>query len=588
MKSICAKRQHGAALLAMLVVLALGASWYLVSRLNADSGVASATRNVRNAEVLNRAKLALIGYVAQQAAIGDDPGTTTIVEGKNPGSLPCPEAPANYGTSNEGVAAGNCTLPAVGRLPWRTLGLDKLVDAAGEPLWYVVSLGWALSCSTCDTVINSNSVGQLTVDGTANDAVALIVAPGRAFSVPACAGIAAKSQVRPASGPPNLQNYLECENATSPADATFVTTGPSTSFNDQLIRVTVADIMPAIEGGIASRIEREIVPVLKSVYASATWGTSSTNPAFPFPAPFGDPGTSNTYQGQAGLYQGLLPFNYHSGSCAGNARCSTNTITWGTHSVSAIGSPGYLTTPTTSPSSIVPNCYVSGSTPICEGYYYYGGGTTVLTMADPATNITKGLRTFNVTATNHVGTVQTWRWNGTSWVYLGAQAATVSRSLANTGAANFNASLALPSVPNWGYFYVSASRPPSTDFGDHAILDSTAASTGWFVRNEWYRLLYYAIAPNHAPGGTLSCIDSGAITCVQVTNLTDPTKQRAVLALAGRPLSALSQTRPPTTLPLWLDNYLDGAENLNGDSIFIQSPVGRSFNDRFISVNKNP
>jgi len=39
---------------------------------------------------------------------------------------------------------------------------------------------------------------------------------------------------------------------------------------------------------------------------------------------------------------------------------------------------------------------------------------------------------------------------------------------------------------------------------------------------------------------------------------------------------------------LWSDNYLDSAENRNLDSIFVQSPVSRSFNDRFISVSKNP
>lgn len=62
---------------------------------------------------------------------------------------------------------------------------------------------------------------------------------------------------------------VECENATSPADATFVSTGPSTSFNDQVVRITVADIMPAIEAAIASRVEREIVPILKRVYGTA-------------------------------------------------------------------------------------------------------------------------------------------------------------------------------------------------------------------------------------------------------------------------------------------------------------------------------
>lgn len=74
----------------------------------------------------------------------------------------------------EGVAAASCSLPAVGRLPWRTLSLDKLTDAAGEPLWYVVSPGWAKPNNTAHTVINSNTPRQLTVDGVASDSVALI------------------------------------------------------------------------------------------------------------------------------------------------------------------------------------------------------------------------------------------------------------------------------------------------------------------------------------------------------------------------------------------------------------------------------
>ena len=102
------------------------------------------------------------------------------------------------------------------------------------------------------------------------------------------------------------------------------------------------------------------------------------------------------------------------------------------------------------------------------------------------------------------------------------------------------------------------------------------------MRNEWYRLLYYAVAPNHAPGGSLSCTTGG--TCLQVANLTDATKQRAVLVLAGRPLDLLAQSRPTGSL----QDYLDSAENRNGDSIFTQSNVGRSFNDRFISLSKNP
>src|SRR6185436_12377960 len=130
----------------------------------------TAAKRLYNQAVMNRAKQALIGYVAAQAAhIGEN----------NPGALPCPEASGYYGdATNEGKTASSCTLPKVGRYPWKTIGTEKFLDADGEPLWYVVSSGWAYTSS--NTVINSECVnaasglgcwsGQLTVDGVANDA----------------------------------------------------------------------------------------------------------------------------------------------------------------------------------------------------------------------------------------------------------------------------------------------------------------------------------------------------------------------------------------------------------------------------------
>ena len=169
--------QRGFALIAIVSLLVLMSAYLLVKQLNAST---TADKSNHNAKVLNRAKQALIGYVAQHTALASE---------DNPGRLPCPEAAANYGDpAQEGIAAPFCTLPAVGRLPWRTLGLDKLVDAALEPLWYVVSPGWALPSSGATLTINSNTTGQLTIDGVANDAVALIIAPGAAFTVQAAAG----------------------------------------------------------------------------------------------------------------------------------------------------------------------------------------------------------------------------------------------------------------------------------------------------------------------------------------------------------------------------------------------------------------
>lgn len=559
------RAQRGAVLLIMLAIVGLGSAWFLVSALNAETGGIEAQRRKHNAEVLARAKHALIGYVAAQAIKAGE---------NNPGAMPCPENLADFDstTGREGLVGTSCGTTTIGRFPWRTLGMEKLTDAAGEPLWYVVGPGWGVP-SGSNTVINSGSVGQLTVDGVANAAVALIIAPGPAFSAQASAGCTAWNQARPDTGTPDWRNYLECENASSPADASFVTTGAGGSFNDQVMVVTVADVLPAIEAAIAKRIEREMVPLLNTVYAdSFSFGTTASNPAYPFAAPFADP-TTSAYMGQAGLTQGLLPANYHSSSCpGGDPRCTSSTVSWGSPSLTINAGPGYF------PSST--SCYVSGSTAYCEGYYRSGAMT--LTMAYPANNITTGMRTVSNLGSLW-GFVQSWRWDGWSWIYLGAQSATLSRSLASNGALNLNTRVTLPSVPDWGYFFIYANRLSSSDFGDHAFLDTTDADRAWFWRNEWYRFLYYALAPNHAPGGTLSCT-SGS-TCLTVTNLAaDPDKQRVVLALVGRGLTALSQTRPSGSL----QNYLDSAENRDLDSLFVQSPVNRTFNDRFISVAKNP
>ena len=64
-------------------------------------------------------------------------------------------------------------------------------------------------------------------------------------------------------------------------------------FNDHVVALSAAELLPALEAAIAKRIERDIVPPLKRVYATAAWGLSSANPVFPFAAPFADPGRSS-------------------------------------------------------------------------------------------------------------------------------------------------------------------------------------------------------------------------------------------------------------------------------------------------------
>jgi hypothetical protein len=567
---VARRHQRGAALIALLAVIMMGSLWMLSSRLNEGSGNFTAQTRTGNAAVLNRAKVALIGYVAQRA-----------VTDSNPGRLPCPEDAGLIGAALEGSVPVNSEVdtpaanPAfvcssVGRLPWRTLGLDKLVDVTGEPLWYVVGPSWRLTNQTSSLSINSNTPGDIQVDG--QRVVALIIAPGAAMDAATASGCTARSQARATpSSSINAADYLECLNT---ATLQYTTTAGSTTTNDQFVRVTVDDVLPAIEAVIAKRIESEIVPVLKTVYADPTWGTSSTSPAFAFPAAFADP-TASSFQGDTTKTQGLLPFNYHSGSCGGDARCSTSTVTWGTPTATQTAGTGSLWTP--------PNCSVSGTRATCEGYYQ--NGSVSMAMTYPANDITKGFRT--ISTAGHVAKYYFYLWDGSAWSTPSVVDATKSYNLATTGAANFNASATFPTtIATWGYYVIYSDQVPSTNFADHAILSSTDPTTGWFVRNEWYRLAYYAVAPTHLPGGALSCITAGA-NCLSVTFTTGTdTSQRAILVLAGRSLSTLSQSRADTTARSLLQNYLDG--NITGNSLssFTQATVGRTSNDRFISLNK--
>lgn len=598
MKSGSAKRERGIVLLAMLAVIMLGASWLLVRQLNAESGGLDAARKIRNAEVLSQAKLALIGYVAQQAAVsGED----------NPGAFPCPEYPSGFysTTGNDGkTQTPSCNpLPAVGRFPWRTIGTDKLVDASGEPLWYVVASGWSKpgAASTDNTIINSNCTdatsamtcwtGQLTVDGQANAAVALIIAPGPTIRKTAGPDCAAGNQVRPQGLDPDRCDYLEGENAT-PTDATFVTTGPSGTFNDQVVRITVADIMPAIEAAIADRIQREIVPVLKSVYASSAWAAnlSAANPLFPYPAPFSNP-TTSTYAGSQGppasYYRGLLPVNLTQ-SCvpATEPRCMTP----------ATGSSTLLTffkqVNDSYVSSLLPPigsiltqsaCSWQTNTYVCTGEYLLAPIKVTFTLR--VANVAMGFRTYDLagitcTAVDDVG-------SGIPLQNIGCESK--SLTLQSDGSAlitvttNWTPDILLS---GWGTYANYTINFPRSIFGDHAMLSRTDPDIGWFWRNEWYRLLYYVTASGNSADAlptAPSCVSAG--NCISVTNVST-TQHGALLVLAGRSING--SPRPSPTL----SDYLEFG---NATAAYERQPVSKvtnavlksPFNDRILIIGSN-
>jgi hypothetical protein len=581
MKPAGSSRQRGATLLAMLLIVATGASWFLVSRLNADSGSVPAVNRARNAQVLNRAKQALIGYIAQQAATSGE---------NNPGRLPCPEAVNNIGTINEGSSApwigppATSTCNSIGRLPWRTLGLDKLVDSTNEPLWYVVGPSWRLTNSSSTLLINSNATGDITVDGTSG-VVALIIAPGQAMNVQAATGCTARNQARSTPSPTmNALDYIECVNT---GTLSFVTTAASTSFNDQVMRITASDVMPAIEAAIAKRIEREIVPALNSVYVTANWGIPGSNPVYPYAAQFANPGPgtgSSNYWGASancvsGVCKGLLPFNEVQGCtvASSNPRCidPTTVFTFSkSGSDATIAGSGSIRTQSA--------CAWSGSVYICTGEY--NAPSISLTLSFKVTNIAMGLRALDTskvtcTAVDDVG-------NGLPTQTV---ACSTSAVLQTDGSAIFTVTTAaLPdvAVSGWGTYANYMINIDRAAITDHSLLDTaTATSTSWFARNEWYRLTYYAVVQGHTVG-TLPPSCTTGTNCLSVSNVTPTSAQRAILILGGR--SVNSSSRPSSTLTDYLESgNATGAFTRKTVSASVTVPAAQRFNDRIVVVGSN-
>lgn len=175
-------KQKGAALIVLVLALIMAASVLVIANYSIDKGKISYEK--RTTEVLAKAKEALISY----AVSFSENGATPLGEY---GVLPCPERTTN--SSGEGYQALNCDAKyehTLGRLPWYSLGIEPLKDAAGECLWYVVSGGHKQNPRS--DMLNEDTAGflqlydengiQLTSNIPEERIVAAVIAPGSALS----------------------------------------------------------------------------------------------------------------------------------------------------------------------------------------------------------------------------------------------------------------------------------------------------------------------------------------------------------------------------------------------------------------------
>jgi hypothetical protein len=607
-----ALRQRGQGLIALLLVLTIGASWFLVSRLDAISGDLAPQRRTHNAAALAEAKQALIGYVARKAAETSQ---------NEPGALPCPEAAGSAGTaSTEGTPAPNLALPAVGRLPWKTLGIDRLVDASGEPLWYAVANGWG-NCAAAQTVINSNCTssasmtcytGQFTVNGRPRAAVALIIAPGPALAAANAGCGTTRNQLDPVNGRKapaagiDPANYVECYSG-----ASFATTGASGSYNDQVVLVTAEELLPAIEAAVADRFERQIAPQLRTAYSAAPW---SSGAALPFAVPFGDPSATpaNRFEGSATPgSRGLLPVNYaFDGACTcasppcvctmnacttgSDARCDPSFVAWGGATISQASGGGSLQSYSCSASGTPSTLTCTLDTYVDLATLLFGDGRITLNIDAKANNVGMALRKINLPSSGQAPAITG---IDTSYLYSPIGYDITSATLDGAGAATLRINARLPAtsgnilailggltcnVLGIPLCYRHTITIPMGLLGDHPLVDPTDSTYSWFTRNKWHEASYYAVAAGLLPGGGGSC--TTGTSCLQVAYDPDSGKQRALVILSGRSLS--NTPRPNGTLGDWLEG-----DNADGASPFaIRDPSmypNRSFNDRIAVIDSN-
>ncbi|HEY6863408.1 MAG TPA: ubiquitin-activating E1 FCCH domain-containing protein [Burkholderiales bacterium] len=643
-----APRERGFALIVVVSLVVLIASYLLVSALNKSSSQISNAREQTTMSALLKAKSALIAYAASeqwQLYKNQSPN--------QPGGLPCPDQDDDGDADCVGAGITN-SISLIGRLPWKTIGTEDLRDSSGERLWYAVSRNFRKLYGT--TVINSDTPGQLTVTGTASGSniVAVIIAPGQVT----------QGQNR-VTGHNSAAAYLEGFNANDSVNFIFTTNAlPTDALNDRLVAITQADLMAAVEPVVSARIERDVKPYLVAYFNQ--WG------AFPFPAKFAEPappgpgtnGPATTrpqaaasgpdYSGDASQAAGLLPISTlantptpypWSGSSvtksSGVARVDINSCVsvalsspfpppstgWqcslrvrsdnffgsdiiffprvslsssvGTKAGTSLATLPDVSTITTT----IDGASATVSSPSIHGSLTAAGAGTVTYDATLPISCMSSCsdRTVVVTIPDLTVSRLTSAADSTITAASNASPIVVTTSAPHnfpTGAAVTISNVSGNGAANgtWTVTVIDATRFSLNGSSGSGTYTSggTASAAAWFIANEWFRQTYYAVSPGYLPGGSGACTarptpPAAAIapSCLMISNL-DPAKYPTVndkrAILILMGRSLTGNTRPSASLA----EYFEGANAplVAAPYAYENRPgVPTSINDRVVVIS---
>lgn len=286
--------------------------------LTSGSSGQKSSRDANTAAALAKAKNALLAYALSSDSLNPVTG--------RPGQFPCPST-VSPTSPTHGQATATCvSTPRLGRLPWKTLGIQELFDGDGEPLWYAVSNKFRTAAAT---KINSDALGDLTIYSAggsnvlSSQVVAIVFAAGAPVAGQNRTGATSFCTTTSTSiaGDMCASNYLDTgsgrNNATNAGP--FVVDRPSPTFNDQLALISTADFVPKIEERIVAILNQ----ALQNYYA--------TNSYYPYAANYSEYGSPTFLNCANGVYSGRFPFNITAApltgaTCTGLAEWPSNSF----------------------------------------------------------------------------------------------------------------------------------------------------------------------------------------------------------------------------------------------------------------------
>ena len=631
----------------LLIVLALlvvsGAVLFMGIGANIAGSESALKRTKAGGDQLQAAKQMLIGYVISPPSAAYRPGTLPTPDSLANGSYDGSEDSQCLGTGTNGFPlAGSAAITkrCLGRLPWKALGFEVGLDAANDPTgsipWLAVSANLVDYNTRCLFVLNSESAKLdspatpvcpgasappypqpsslpdpwLTVVD-ANGAVlsnrvaAVLIMPGPPIATET------RTQQRSATSPPSayiddIKVPLGCTAGCTTFDNAglgnvFIAIPPGTkyppdaqdvtkrnfpiAFNDQLIYITIDDLIPFIE----RRVAGQMAASLRTFKANASFSPST----YPWLAPFNAaPSLTNSVASGAGTIFGMFPFM--SDTAAASRSDYRTDFDWAFTGFLETLSPACrrirtgpsrwvrntLTNSIAAPLSSTP--IANGTVPLANGVCQWRGVNRVSCSLAIAPITTTFPQTMTIYSDNTCTTV------------VGTDTLNISRDITTLA---IDASCASPAptyiagsgidVHRWSSTCPSITPGPSsislaatdtiknTALTSYTLLPTTVSVSllmpagtmqvvanrmryhptmpGWFHENLWYRTAFAAVAPAVAPASN-PCANG-------LTTLTAGAKQgvEALVIQAGAVLPGINLGTRPT---MAVADYLEGTNLL--------------------------